>query len=191
MTVTPEQAQMLATLAIACRPNGARQWQPDAVMAEIAKIRDRSLGSVILATVRAAMDRNAQRPEVISSGGSHWGDTMLTTDWVPNAVPRESRCSVCSLSETACRIRWAHDHDFESVATANARKANADPESVVTAVEALKDGIVPADPKPAPKGLEDYADRNPNVRARVDTLRAKVPGLVAPPMQEETQEEPA
>jgi hypothetical protein len=183
MTVTKDQAQMLATLACASRPTGARQWKHDDVMAEIAKVSGRSLPAVICAVTRAAMDRNAQRPSVIASAGSHWGDTMLATDWTPNFVDRVDRCSVCSHTETVCRMRWAGDHDFRSVAVA-AKEAEAGTNVATAAViVALKDELALAPPRePAPGGLEDMADRNPKLRARVDALRAVLPP--GPPMRE-------
>jgi hypothetical protein len=181
MTVTKDQAQMLATLACATRPMGARQWKPDAVMAEIEKLRDRTLGSVICAVTRAAMDRNAQRPEVISSAGSHWSDTQTV---VPQTEPvaRGDRCSICSLPKNACELRWRHDHEFDSLIDAARRKAEGTPEAMAEVIAALKDEIAAADPRePAPRGLEDMAERNPKLKARVDAIRAVLP---VPPMQE-------
>jgi hypothetical protein len=43
MTVTRDQAQMLATLAIDCRPYRAPTWDHAGVMAAIAEIRNMSL----------------------------------------------------------------------------------------------------------------------------------------------------
>jgi hypothetical protein len=185
MTVTKDQAQMIATLACASRPTGARQWKHDEVMAEIAKISGRSLPAVICAVTRAAMDRGAQRPAVISSAGSHWGDTMLATDWVPNAVPRESRCSICSLSEPACRIRWAADHDFKSAAIAAKEASEVDPEAIRAAVTAIREGIEPTkEPRPV-KTLDELAEENPSLHAKVEAVRANMPK--AAPTQEPTQ----
>lgn len=183
MTTTwgKDEAQMLATLAVKCRPTGARQWNPDAVMAEIAKVHDRSLPVVICAVIRAAADRNAQRPEVISSAGSHWGDLPLVTP-PPTKVPANEMCSVCSLPRNACRMRWAHDHEFDSLAAAAKRKNTGTPEAMTTAITALRDAISAAERRPpAPKTLDDL-ERNPKVKARIDELRAALPP--SPPMRE-------
>lgn len=188
MTVTKDQAQMLATLACATRPTGSRQWKPDAVMAEIEKIRDRSLGGVICAVIRAAMDRNAQRPEVISSAGSHWSDTQVVAP-VAEPVAPENCCSICYLPYNACRLRGRHNHEFDSLVDAKRRKEQGMPDELHTVIAALKDEIA-ATPRcePAPQGLEEYAERNPKLKARVDAVRASLPK--GPPVDHEPEAAP-
>jgi hypothetical protein len=186
MTVTRDQAQMLATLACDVRPTGARQWTPDKVMAEIEKIRDRSLGTVICAVTRAAMDRNAQRPEVISSPGSHWADTMIAQAFVPRTSTAAERCTVCSELETACQMRWAHDHVFESAAMAARRAAGADAERLA----AIRATLAPTAGPTERRTLADMAEANPELHARVEAVRAANPGLQAPPMREPEPAEP-
>lgn len=180
MTITKDQAQMVANLATACRPTGARQWNPADVMAEIEKLRDRSLATVVCAVIRAAADRDAKRPSVIGSGGSHWSDSQMPTTFVPQTLDRTGRCSVCSHSEEVCRMRWAGDHEFESVAIAAKRRAEADPAALQGAVEALKAGIEPLEIA-ATKTLAELEAERPEFAARLAALQAKHP---VPPLQE-------
>lgn len=186
---TQARAQALADLACAVRPPSARQWKPDDVMAELAKLRGRSLGSVICATTRCAMDRHAERPSCISSPGSHWGDTMLVTDWVPNTVPREDRCSACSKPRSQCPDS-DDDHRFRSAAVAAKEARDGTSEATSAAVAALRDELR-ATPKrpPATGGLADAPD--PVLHARVQRLRATNPGLRSPGLTEPTEPEEA
>lgn len=180
MTVTKPQAQMLATLAAACRPNGARRWDTAGTMAAIEKVANRDLAEVILATVRAAADRDVESPGVIPTNGPHWREQLAPGGFVPNNVGRGERCSVCSLSEPACRIRWDKDHKFEPVATALARRMSSEDTAYLVGV--VRDDL-PATREPTPrKGLEDLADRKPELRAKVDALRDALPK--SPPLRE-------
>lgn len=188
MGVTKDQAQMLTALACASRPIGARQWNPDDVMAEVAKLHDRNLPSVVCAVIRAAMDRGAERPSVIPSAGSHWSDTMMPAAFVPVIVESTERCSICSMAERDCRARHStDDHEFESAVMAAKRRAEADPEAVTTAINALKAGIEPTEVAPT-KTLAELTAERPEFAARLAAIQAKHP---SPPMREpEPQPEP-
>jgi hypothetical protein len=177
-TITKPQAQMLATLACDVRPHGARQWKPDAVMAEIEKLRGRSLGAVICAVTRCAMDRNAVRPECISSPGSHWGDTQIVTDWTPNSVPAAERCTVCSHTADVCRMRFRGDHEFKS-AVAAARDAEAVP--IAERAAAIRPTLQPTAGPTERRTIEDMAAANPELHARLQRVREMLP---EPPLQE-------
>lgn len=96
MTVTRDQAQMLATLAVNCRPHRAPTWDHAGVMAAIAQIREMSLPEVILRVIRAAADRDAQTPGVIPKNGPHANEQLKPPKWEPNIVPPEDRCGICS-----------------------------------------------------------------------------------------------
>src|SRR4051812_25690600 len=187
MTVTPDQGRMIATLACESRPTGARRWKPDKVLAEIQKLHDRSLPSVICAVTRCAMDRNIQREEAISSAGSHWSDTQIVTPLTEH-VTRQDRCSVCSLPKNACRLKWRHDHEFDSMADAAKRKAARRPDDITATVAGLKDMLAPTVEPDTRKGLEDMAERNPKLRERVDAIRAALPP-VAPLRESEPEVE--
>jgi hypothetical protein len=179
MTVTKDQAQMLATLAVRCRPTGARQWKPDDVMAELAKLTDRNLGAVICATIRAAMDRDANRPAVIASAGSHWSDTQVAAPFVPQVLDAGERCSVCSMSEPACRVRHGvGDHEFKSAAMA--AKDAADAAEHVAAVRAE---VVATSGPTERRTLEELAEANPELHARIEAVRQNA-ALKEIPMQE-------
>lgn len=192
MTISRDQAQMIAALACASRPTGARQWHEADVMEQIRKLAGRSLSSVALAVLRAAADKGAERPEVIGSGGSHWGDTMLPRDFVPDAVEREHRCSVCGYSEQVCRDRRAtsrfNSHEFDSLAAAAKRKEEGTPEANTAVIRALKDELAHRPTRPPSPTLADRA-KDPEVAATIDRLRASVPGLAGIDMQETNTEE--
>jgi phage tail protein X len=183
MTVTKHQAQMIANLASACRPTGARRWDTAGTMAALVKLHDRDLAEVVLATIRAAADRDAETPGVIPTPGSHWAERLAPAPFVPQTVSRQDRCSVCSHTETVCRMRWAGDHDFESVATALKRKAEPDIDPAAK-VAALKAELAPTAGPTARRTLEDMAEANPELHARVEAVRAANPGLAAPPLRE-------
>lgn len=189
MSVTKEDAQMLATLATRCRPTGARQWKPDDVMAELANLTDRNLGAVICATIRAAMDRGAERPSVIGSAGSHWSDTAVVAPFVPHIIPAEERCSICSMSEVACRItHTVEDHEFRSAAIAAKEAAAADPEALAGVIAALRAEVADPPERPADEGLNAHAKDRPELRARLDALLEANGGLATPAMQETDEE---
>lgn len=186
MTVTKPQAQMLATLACDSRPIGARQWQPDDVMAEIEKVRGRSLPAVICGVIRCAMDRGAERPSCISSPGSHWSDTRIEQAFVPQTMTAGERCSICSMTEAACRIRHStDDHEFESAAMAARRKSEGDPEGLTKAIAALKAGIEPTEEAHV-KTLKEIKAERPGFAERLAAIEAKHPL----PSLQEPQPEP-
>jgi hypothetical protein len=77
MPVTKDQAQMLATLAVACRPHGAPHWDAAGVVAAIAKVHHVGLADVMMAVIRAAADRDAKTPGVIAATTSiHWSERV-------------------------------------------------------------------------------------------------------------------
>jgi hypothetical protein len=182
MTVTKDQAQMIAALATACRPNGARRWDHAGLMAALAKLTNRDLAEVIMATIRAARDRDCETPGVIPTNGSHWREQLAPLPYAPNVLDRSQRCSICSLSEPACRIRWHADHEFKSAAAAAKEAAETDPDAIQAALAAIRDGIEPTKgPKPV-KTLDELAEENPDLHARAEAVRANMPKPL--PLQE-------
>ena len=112
MPVTKDQAAMLASLAIACRPNGAPHWEAPGVVAAIAKVANLHLPDVALATIRAAMDPTANTPGVIASTSSvHWHEKTQAIS--PRETPARERCNDCGKPE----LHPLHptDHPFERV----------------------------------------------------------------------------
>lgn len=187
MTVTDQDIRALTFLACRSRPHGARQWKESEVAAEIAKLHHRSLGDVILAVTRAAIDRSAERPSVITSLGSHWRDTRIEQAFVPQTMTSTERCSICGYSESACAIRHdKDDHEFESAAMAAKRRAEGDPEAAATAVAALKAGIEPMEVKPV-KSLAEIEAERPGFAGRLAAIQAALP---APPLQEPEPDQP-
>lgn len=63
--VTKDQALMLADLACAVRPHGARQWDAPSVVSVLASVRHLDLADLIVLTVRAAADRENEVPATI------------------------------------------------------------------------------------------------------------------------------
>lgn len=154
MTATDQQLRALAFLAKACRPNGARRWDEAGIMAALAKVADRSLAEVVLATVRAAADRDCETPGVIPTAGSHWRSAAVEVG--PTPTPPKFR------SESGPKL------STEEYA-GHAAKARA----------LIQHTSGPAERK----GLEDMAAANPELHARVEALRANNPGLQSPPLQ--------
>lgn len=99
MTMTKDQAQMLASLACAVRPHGATRWDEAGVIANIAKVKERSLADVVMAVMRAAADRKVASPGVIPTAGPHWNERLTEV-----TSPRPSRgpyCVHCGQAEDA------------------------------------------------------------------------------------------
>lgn len=107
MPVTKDQAQALASLAVAARPNGARRWDAAGVVANIAKVQDRDLANVVMAVMRAATDKDAATPGVIPTAGPHWNERLTDTS---TKVERGPWCGWCGQTQGA--PIHTKDHDF-------------------------------------------------------------------------------
>jgi hypothetical protein len=177
VTVTKDHAQMLATLAAACRPNGARRWDTAGIMAALAKVADRALPEVALATIRAASDRECETPGVIPSAGSHWAESSAVRVHVAED-PTAVRCTICVRTQAT----HGEDHEFSMP------RPSPDPEFVAARVAALKAELAPTSGPTERRTLEDLAEANPELHARVQAVRDANPGLQAPPMQEPEEE---
>lgn len=166
MPVNQQQAQMLAALAVACRPHRAPTWDEAGVVANIAKVRDRDLATVTLAVIRAASDKDARSPGVIPTRGPHWSERLAEPKWEPTVIPRADRCSVCSLERSTCETRYSDDHDF--ISAADAVKAKRGPE-VHEIAGALKAEIQPTR-TPATKATPSSAgsERVAAIRQQLD-----------------------
>jgi hypothetical protein len=173
VTVTPDQARMLTTLAIACRPTGARRWDSAGVMAAIKAVSDRSLAGVVMAVIRAASDRDVETPGVIPTPGSHWAESALMRVHTVED-PAATRCTICGRTQ----LRHGEDHGFAMPGP------KPSPEEVAERVAALKAELAPTSGPTARRTLEDLAEANPELHARVEAVRAANPGLQAPPLQE-------
>jgi hypothetical protein len=178
MTISKDHAQMLTTLAVACRPTGARRWDSAGVMAALAKVADRGLAEVIMATIRAASDRNADSPGVIPTAGSHWAESASVRAFVPDSAPPGTRCTVCGREQH----RGHEDHDFS-------RPHETDPETVMAYIAALKAELSPTAGPTEHRTLDDLADANPALHANLERLRAANPGLRGPQMRESGPDE--
>ena len=172
MPVTADQGRMLTALAIACRPHGARRWDAAGVMAALKQVSSRSLPEVILATIRAAADRDVETPGVIPTAGSHWAEQLAPQPFTPTAAPPGTRCTICGRTE-----HGPTDHDFRRA------QPKAAPDVIHGAIVALKAEVAATPPRPADDGLDALAARDPQLAARVEQVRALLP---EPPMREET-----
>ncbi len=102
MPVTRNEAQMLATIAVACRPFGATHWDAPGVVAVLRKFADRALADVTMALMRAASDPLAKTPGVLTAtGSSYWGE-RLTPQIAPRAPKPSEACMVCGKHREVC-----------------------------------------------------------------------------------------
>lgn len=116
MPVTKPQAEMLATLAVAARPHGARRWDAPGVMAALLKVRHLELATVGMAVLRAAADRTIDTPGVLGNLGSPCWVERPVERWQPEKTTASDRCGVCGLRRDRCETapRFADDtHAFE------------------------------------------------------------------------------
>jgi hypothetical protein len=133
MTISDQQLRAITYLALACRPTGAARWDEAGTYANLVKVRDRSLGLVIIAAVQAAEDRKVVSPGVIPKPGPHWRtpDAGTHADVIP--FDRTRVCAICNRPESQCREVAARieeePHAFESVAASRARQAAPAPAS--------------------------------------------------------------
>lgn len=167
MTITREQAQMLTTLAIACRPYRAPTWDAAGVMAAIAKIKDWSLHEVALRVIVAAADREAQTPGVIASPGMKIPEPKAAlfkpTTWDPADI-----CSDCSKPRNVCENgpRFKDDdHEFVSRAVNPSTARHVDTERAVAGLRDVKATAEPPEPAERP---------TPEPNQHVEELRAAV-----------------
>jgi hypothetical protein len=157
MSVTKDQAQMLAALASACRPTGATPWDPPGILAAIGKIKHLSLSDVVLAVIRAADDRDAKTPGVISAANSiHWQERGVRPRQA-EPYDRGGCCSTCSLPHEKCRSIWRDDHPFVSAA-AYAQHVNRDPERVARILQSVRGEKVPMREPAKPRAAEERSD---------------------------------
>ena len=170
MTVTDQQLRALAFLTKACRPNGARRWDEAGILVALEKVRDRSLAEVIMATIRAATDRDIDTPAVIPMPGPHWQAAAVVRTGVTVKTDPANRCGICSESRERCARIWADDHVFEP--------PHAPPViDVPRTVAALKDELAPIAPRPDPTGLDALTTRRPELAAAAERIAALNPGL--------------
>lgn len=77
MPVTQAQAHDIATLAVQCRPHGARHWDIPGVVAAISKVQHLALADVTCAAMRAASDRTIETPAPIGiTTSSAWRERL-------------------------------------------------------------------------------------------------------------------
>lgn len=140
MPATDQQLRAIAFLAKDCRPHGATLWDEPGIFENAARIRHWNLRELTIEVVSAAADRSAKTPGVIGKPGPHRHlDTTEPT--TADKVPPADHCATCGHTETACRIRWAGDHEFVTVAQARAHKRT--PDAAADIHEALAAEVKP------------------------------------------------
>jgi len=116
--IEKDQAQMLATLACAARPRGARRWDPAGVVAAIAKVRHLPLEEVTAATMRAAGDRTLDTPGAIGNTTTSCWRTQPgeTTSSATSSEPYDPNgmCQICGKTRFHCERNPHADHAYET-----------------------------------------------------------------------------
>jgi hypothetical protein len=123
MTVSEQQARAIAFLAAAARPTGARRWDEAGIVANVLKVRDRALTTVVIATMQAAEDRNANSPGLIPTAGPHWRTPESSPRVEVERVDPAERCDLCERPQHATT-----DHEFITRGAYLARRQLPDPE---------------------------------------------------------------
>jgi len=164
MSIDDQQIRALAFLAKSCRPTGARRWDEAGIVAAIAQVRSRSLPEVAMAVIRAASDRDCQTPGVIPSNGSHWAESVSVRPAVVESAPVGTRCTVCGNPKPPS---VGADHYYSP-------PREVDVETYHAKVQALRAELAPTSGPTERRSLEDLADANPDLHARVETVRAAI-----------------
>lgn len=103
MPVTKPEAQMLTTLAVACRPAHAPRWDEPGIMAAIAKVTHLALADVMMTVARAAADRSLEKPAAIGNPAAPcWRERVAEPG--PRALPPKPghACLTCGRHLDAC-----------------------------------------------------------------------------------------
>jgi hypothetical protein len=151
-------------------------WHKPGIENALGSARKRADSPDLAAAAIAAARRPENRtPAVIGMDGPHWREASRPPR--PEQLDNAGRCSICYESQQGCVARWSDDHEFESVAAANAKRLARKPESVKRTVAALKDELAPIAPPPPARGLDALEARNPKLKAAVDRVRASLPGV--------------
>lgn len=152
MTASDQDLRAITHLALACRPHGAPRWDADGIYANLAKVRDRSVGSITIAAVQAAEDRNAVTPGVIPTSGPHWRPPEAAPI-APTRVEPSAHCTSCGKDKTTCDTRRAaqsgmdpddpryDDHTYLPVSHAGRYKR--DPEPAHLIADSLRAELAP------------------------------------------------
>lgn len=173
--IDKSQAQMLAAIAVACRPNGAPRWDEAGVVAALAKVRHLSLPDVALAVIRAADSRDTRTPGVIANLASPCWKERDVMQRPPTVVRKAHEfCGICGDPLEAHRRH--QDHEPEP---------NRKPERPAVDIHATVTGLkqLAATDQPEPKPEPEYQP-SPNV----DRLRhLKDAATTSEPPTEETE----
>jgi hypothetical protein len=135
MPVTEQQARAIAFLAASVRPHGAAKWDEGGIFANVMKVADRQLSTVVIAVIQAAEDRGAKNPGVIPTAGPHWRDPESAPKPPTQKWTAEGFCNVCGQPIDGHRLT---DHEPISAAEYAAQLAK-QPIDVHRAVLALRD----------------------------------------------------
>ena len=129
------------------------------------RLVDRPRRDVVVALGWVACEPGTSSPYRVLEAGPWWRAVAVddTETHVRDVAPLGSRCTVCGLTEEACAIRWAHDHEF-----ARPRPRDVD---LTPVVAELKDHVQPM--RDRPKSREHtHTERGDQVRAALADARS-------------------
>lgn len=102
MSIDDQQIRAIAFLAARCRPTGATPWDEPGIVANLRKVTHLNLAEVVIATVRAAANREAASPGVIAvTNGEHWREKVAERPR-PHPPRRDEQCTVCGYHLDRC-----------------------------------------------------------------------------------------
>jgi hypothetical protein len=111
--VTHDQAQLLATLARAIRPHGARRWDEAGIVAAIGRVKHLALADVAQAVIRAADDRSLETPGAIGNPSAPcWKERVADRPQPITPYDPAKFCDICGKSSHAA----TSDHEFITAA---------------------------------------------------------------------------
>ena len=102
MSIDEQQMRAIAFLAARCRPTGSKPWDEAGIVANLRKVAHLDAAEVVIATIRAAANRQAESPGVIPHlGGEHWREKVTEKG---RAVPpkRDEQCRRCGSFKGNC-----------------------------------------------------------------------------------------
>lgn len=95
MAIDEQQMRAIAFLTARCRPTGAKAWDEPGIVANLRKVAHLNVAEVIIASVRAAANRQADSPGVIPNlTGEHWREKVAERT-TPTPPRREDQCHDC------------------------------------------------------------------------------------------------
>ena len=96
MPLTDDDIRLLAWQARRARPHGAPRWDEPGIAAALTKVRHLDLAEVMMATARAARDRDLDTPAAIGNTAAPCWIERPIERWTPDKTIASERCGECS-----------------------------------------------------------------------------------------------